>query len=1542
MTNKKVKRTGFEVAIIGMTGRFPNAKNLSEYWVNLIDGVESVTFLKDEKIPEDLKSLPNYVPCVGAVLEDKYKFDANFFGFTPNEAELLHPQSRQFLEIAWSSIEDAGYNIDNYKGRVGVFAGASSSSFWEALVQISGKLSTIGRRAARRLIDKDHLATLVAYKLGLKGPSYLISCACSTSLVAVHQACHSLISGECEMAIAGGANIGRQDPEGYMYEENMISSADGHCRAFDADANGTVGGNGVGVVVLKMLDSAIKDRDNIHAIIKGTAINNDGNRKVGYAAPSLDGQIEVINSALNMAELEPENLSYIEAHGTGTKLGDMIEVEALNEVLASSKNDSCVIGSVKSNIGHLDAAAGIAGLFKAVLMLKNKMIPPSININTPNPIISNSSSPLTLNLKPKALSNSFPNYAGVSAFGQGGTNAHVIIEEADSRLNDNPNKVNMLLFSARNEKELQNQQKNIGNYLKNNPDINISDVAYTLMVGRKSFAFRSKVMSSDINSTISTLTSDSTDFNFKKTVELKRKIVFMFSGIGSQYVGVGKDLYNNFTEFKKNIDYCCKIANTFGKNILSFINYDVDNYEYLNEQVQHPHNSHILIFVIEYALAQLLISFGIRPKFLIGYSFGEYVAACLAGVFSVEDAIKLTIKRSELISKTKKGIMVSVPLDKESLSPHLNNRISIAIENGPSSVVAGESNAIQEFIERMKSNKLMCVPLSSNYAPHSDTMDSILDEFEEILNQIKFSTPNIPIVSNTKGTFIDNDEIVKPSYWVKHIRNTVKFSDGLNELMNDNTIFIEVGIGFDLCLLGKQILKNKDKLDDILFNFIKPKSIEVDEGHYLTNKLGQLWMQGIDISWNELYKDQERYRISLPTYPFNGQVYEIKDDILGTLTTSQIKGNLRNKINDWYYTNTWKQKIITGRNLNFVETNLWLIFVDDYGVSDKLHTILKKNNQDIIFVHKGFEFCNSNNSEYTIDPTNSSHYLKLFEDIDNIRYVNLKILHLWNFKKTKRLISEIDKIEDNLNTGYFCLFYLSQALGKINNSNEVNLIVLTNNVQLVDGKDLYYPENSTIFGALKVIPDEYLNIRCCNIDYDLINTELNISRIINSVLTEIENNLPEKLVAYRNNLRWIQLVEKLEINLQKDISTKVLLDGVYLITGGLGGIGYSYAHYLAKNRNVKLIILGRSKLPERSEWEGYSDNEENNIQGKINKLIELEKLGSQVVYCQNDFSSYEETESNLNEIIQKVGEINGVIHAAGLPDGELIHLRTYESIKKIIYPKIYGTIFLDQILNNQPLHFFVNCSSLTSITGGMGQFGYTAANIFLDYFSQYSNHLQNKLYTSVCWDTWDQVGMGKKMLTELSDTSSFKYANEILQNAIKIDEGIKVIDTAILSEIPQILVSVRDFGFNNLNIDVKERSHNIEDVYEIKNTEDRKYARPELSSEYVEPKSKEEKLLADLLKNFLGYEKVGIHDNFFEFGMTSLSLIQFNNLIKKELNYDVAVVSMFEFPTILSLSEHILTYEESNQPDSFINESDDLSHDLLVNSIDLFTDEDEF
>ncbi len=883
-----------DIAIIGMACSFPGARDIDTFWQNMCQGVETINVFADNEIAKSDRAFlnqTNYVKA-GSILSGIENFDAAFFGYSPKEAETMDPQHRVFLECAWEALESAGYNSDSYQGAVGIYAGsgpntyflnnvfpgrefANCRSFFEPMNDLH---LTLGN-------EKDFLTTRVSYKLNLKGPSFNVQTACSTSLVAVHLACQALMSGECDIALAGGVSIRVPQQVGYLYQEGMIFSPDGHNRTFDAKAQGTVFGNGAGVVVLKSLNEAIADGDNIYAVIKGSAINNDGADKIGYTAPSVDGQKDVISEALAAADIDAETISYIEAHGTGTSIGDPIEIDALTQVFReyTSKKGFCAVGTVKTNVGHLMMAAGISGLIKTILSLKYKQIPPSLHFNEPNPQIDFANSPFYVNTQLSEWeTNGIPRRAGVSSFGMGGTNAHIVLEEAPKIpevVNDLDRDFHLLTLSAKSQLALHALAQRYDDYLNDHPELSLANICFTANVGRKHFNHRLALVGQSVQQIREQLNNvvkqDATlENNYQKTGT--KQIAFLFTGQGSQYEDMGLRLYETQPTFRKVIDQCDEILRSYLDIPLLEVLYVGDKSSTASDNVRLNQTAYTqpALFALEYALAELWKSWGIEPDIVMGHSVGEYVAACVAGVFNLEDGLKLIAERARLMQSLPQNgemvvVMANYELVKDAIEPY-KQQVSIAAINGPDNIViSGEQQCIQSILANLRGFKTKKLPVS--HAFHSPLMATMLADFELQAQTVAFSPPQIKLISNVTGKLI-GDEVATSTYWCQHVCSSVKFANSmvsLNQLNID--VLIEIGPNPILLGMGRQCLPEHDGL------WLPSLRSGQADWQQLLSSLGQLYTAGVRVDWEGFNQDYTHQRVELPTYPFQRQRHWLDD-----------------------------------------------------------------------------------------------------------------------------------------------------------------------------------------------------------------------------------------------------------------------------------------------------------------------------------------------------------------------------------------------------------------------------------------------------------------------------------------------------------------------------------------------------------------------------------------------------------------------------------------------------------------------------------------
>jgi amino acid adenylation domain-containing protein len=1525
---KNSEPTGLEIAVIGMSGRFPGARDLDEFWEKLKNGMECITFFSDEELekvgipPEQLED-PNYIKAKG-ILDDIEHFDAPFFDYSPSEVKLMNPQLRMFHEEAWKALENAGYCPDTYDGLIGLYAGSSSSFLWEGFSLLSGAGGDIDGFSASHLKDKDYLSTRISYKLNLKGPSFTLQTACSTSLVAIHLACRALLTGECNMALAGGVTVNLPHISGYTYQEGMINSPDGHCRSFDADARGTLAGEGLGIVVLKSLPDALADGDTIHAVIKSSALNNDGVRKVGYQAPSVEGQADVIKMAQRMGQVEPESISYIEAHGTGTALGDPVEVEALKLAFDTGKKGFCGLGSVKSNLGHPDAAAGAAGFIKTVLALKHRMIPPSLFYKKPNPRVDFENSPFYVNDQLKEWRNDeYPLRAGVSSFGIGGTNAHVVVEEAPEPVQSSGSRPwQLLLLSAKTKTALANACQNLAVHLEENPGLNLPDAAYTLQVGRKAFKYRKMLLCSSGSEAVETLSAaDPGKFQAFPVKEENRPMVFMFSGQGSQYVNMGLELYQTEPGFKKEIDHCFDV-------LTPVMGYDIknilypgrgENLEAAAEKINQFIYTSPIKFIFEYSLAKLIMKWGIKPHAMIGHSFGEYAAACLAGVFSLKDALTLVALRGRLMHELPVGAMLSVPLSEEELNTLLPEELSLAAVNGPAQcIVSGPVEATAALEEQLTQKGYECVRLRVPRAGHSHMMEPVLRTFQEKAAQLTLNKPQMPYISGLTGEWVKTEQAIDPGYWAKHLRSTIRFYNGLTELLKEkNAIFVQVGS--DRSLSNFVHLHPDTGAGNLVLNLVRHPRDEISDSRFLLDKLGQLWLNGMQPDWQAFYSEETRQRVPLPGYPFEGQRYPIEADPFRAAAEMLPGRSPARKADmaDWFYVPAWERSVLPPLKEAQPPGSQWLVFTDQSGLGKELTKRLEKEGIEAITVNPGSGFARQDDHTYTLDPTSEQDYDTLVTELQAQDSVPRRILHLWSITggsspghNNGRL--DVQRVKEAQDMGFYSLVNLTRAIGKLDAAIPFKIDVISDNLYEVTGEEALRPEKSTLLGPCRVIAREYTNIHCFHTDVVLPPQETpEFQRLVHQLVNELTSLSPDRApaAAYRGTHRWTQTFKplRLEKNEQEAQEIPGLREkGVYLVTGGLGGIGLVLARHLAETVQARLMLTGRSTFPPPEEWPELVKalDETDDRLPRLRQLLELRELGAEVAFASADVTDPDQVRDVVRRARETFGPVNGVIHAAGLPGGGMIQRNPRHMSEQVLAPKVYGTMVLDRVLKEEEMKpdFVMLCSSSNSFFPIFGQLDYCAANNFLDAFAHYKNSNGGPYTLSVNWDRWKNVGMAVAV-----EEQHKKLTGETPAGGMTAGQGAAVFDRLLAVSHPQVAVSNVDLRMmlEQLHSPPAEEEEDMVPGLEEDALSMPVHQRPELSTPYQAPEDDTQEQLADIWQRVFGISEVGINDDFFELGGDSLKAMIIAQKVRKEMAAEIPTAEFFARQTVANIAEYI-------------------------------------
>ena len=1457
------------IAIVGMACRFPGADSTERFWQNLAAGVESIAFFTDEQLRGAGVSAaeladPRYVRARG-VVSDPAEFDAGFFGYSPREAEIMDPQQRVFLECAWEAFEDAGLDPARIAGDVAVFAGVGMNTYAFNLLPDPEILDSVGSFQISIANDKDFLASRVSYKLGLRGPSLTVQTACSTSLVAAHLACQSLLAGECDAALAGGVSIRLPQETGYRHHEGAVFAPDGHCRAFDVRAGGFVGGNGAGAVLLKRLEDALRDGDPIHAVIRGSAVNNDGAVKVGYTAPSVDGQAQVIAQALAVAGVAPETVGYVEAHGTGTDLGDPIEIAALTQAFGPGAGPgSCAIGSVKTNIGHLDSAAGVAGLIKAALALERGQIPPSLHFETPNPKLELERTPFRVNDRLAAWpAGAEPRRAGVSSMGIGGTNAHVVLEEAPARgASAAPTRPWQLLpLSARGEAALAAAADRLAGHLRDHPDLDLTDAAYTLQTGRRRFDQRAFVLARTAEEAAAALESRDPE-RFAAGAGESASVVFLFSGQGSQHPGMAAGLYGSERVFREAVDHACAhLAPRLGLDLRTLLFPATAEAADAAARLERTEITQPALFVVEHALARLWMSWGVHPKAMIGHSVGEYVAACLAGVFSLEDALDLVAERGRRMGEMEPGAMLAVSLSETEVLPLLGEELSLAAVNAPRrTVVSGPAAAVERLAALLADRGVHHRRLRTSHAFHSAMMEAAVEPFTAALRRVRLRPPSIPFLSNVTGTWITPGEATDPEYWARHLRAAVRFSAGVGELLREpGRLFLEVGPGNALTTL----VREREGSPAALASLPHPNDQRSDLTFALA-ALGRLWLAGAEVDWEAFHTGERRRRSPLPTYPFERRRYWIGGT--GGIGSGGAPGReprpdlaKRPDPAGWLYAPSWKRAVPPAAPGAMDPAGCWLVF-DAAGIGERLRRV----GRDVVTVEPG-EDCAA-----------------LIAGLRAEGRYPRRIVHLWNL--------EGEGFEAAQERGFRSLVRLAQALG--GSSEPVDLCVVAAGLFDVTGAEELRPERATLLGPARVIPWELPHVSCRVVDVE---PPFDPDRL----LREIDAGpTGAPAVALRGPRRWVPDWEPVRLDGGAVAPPRLREDGVYLVTGGLGGVGSEIAKSLAVGGRARLALLGRTPLPPREEWAAERSREDFGTAIKIGRVLALEEMGAEVLTLTADVTDRAALERAIGEVRRRFGALHGVVHAAGVSGGGLIQRKTVEESERELAPRVHGALLLEDLLGGEPLDFLAVTASLGALFGEPGQVDLCAAGAFFDAFAQSRSRRPGTFVVAIDWDTWREVGMAADVRGLPEELR--RAREQALATGIAPAEGREVFARILeRAELPQVVVSTRDLGA------VGEHLRALAWGGAAAVPARAAYARPDLRSAYAAPGSPTEEALAAIWQELLGIERVGVNDNFFDLGGHSLLATQVISRVREALHAEISLEDLFAAPTVSGLAGRV-------------------------------------
>ncbi|RKF16922.1 SDR family NAD(P)-dependent oxidoreductase [Roseovarius spongiae] len=1389
MSRPAAKSSSGDIAIVGMALAVPGARDVDAFWRNLAAGVESIepqdeeTLIAAGETPARLRQ-KNYVP-VAAPLDGYADFDAEFFGFGPKEAAILDPQHRKFLEVSWQALEQAGHAPRSFGGRIAVYAGCGMGSyFYFNICSNPGLVDDVGMFLLRHTgNDKDFLSTRVSHVFDLKGPSVTMQTACSTSLVAIHHARAALMNGECDMALAGGVTIELPQGRGYLFKENEILSPDGHCHAFDHRAQGTVFGSGAGAVALRRLEDAVADGDHIWAVIRGSAINNDGAAKAGYLAPSVDGQAAAVTAALKDANVPADSIGYVECHGTGTYLGDPIEVAALTEAYRTQTQatDFCRIGSVKTNIGHLDTAAGVVSLIKTALSLHHAQIPPSLGFEAPNPTIDFETSPFRVNA---ALTDwpagAAPRRAGVNSLGVGGTNAHVVLEQAPARaVSEEPDfPFHVLCLSGRSKAALDANAAALAAHLRAHPDQPLADVAWTLKEGREGFDKRRVLVAETHEDAAALLDSADPQRIFTHDrLGARPEVVFMFPGGGAQYPGMARDLYETEPVFAEWMDRgFAHLEPQLDYDIRALWLPEPGQEEAAANALRKPSVQLPLIMITEYALAQLWMSWGVRPAALVGHSMGENTAACLAGVMRFEDCIDLVLLRGRLFDSVPAGGMLSVSLPLAELEPLIGEDLDIASVNAPGlCAVSGSNAALEELAARLESAEIDHQRVAIDIAAHSRMLAPILGEFRAFLQGLDLRPPQIPFASNRSGAPITDAQAMDPEYWVQQLRNTVHFAQCIDTLATSDRVFLEVGPGKALSSLAQ--MSEALKPGQVMSTLRHPDHAIADDAYFL-GVIGRLWACGLDADWGQIWGEARRNRVLLPGYQFQRSRYFIEPAAAAPAQEALARTE---DMSDWGYRPVWRPALAP---CEFeVASDLgppldWLIFADEAGVAQPVIDALRAGGHFMSVVRSGDSFRRRGPGDYVLSPEQGREgYEALLSALASEGRLPDRIAHFWlvTAQETYRPGSSFH--DRNMEHGFLSLLHLAQAMGGAAMPDACHLSVIANGAVQVRDEPLNHPEKACALGPVGVIPREFPNVTAALLDIELppaapprrllrraAAADDLAPRLLEDLLAEPTNDI----AALRGARRFTQALRPAPLAATPD-AAPLKQGGTYLVTGGLGGIGMAIARDLARGCAANIVLLSRSPLPERGDWDSVPST--SRAGARIAALRGIEDLGGQVMTLEADVTDIARMQEARAQILDRFGRLDGIFHAAGRIDDAPILAKDDAGVANVLAPKIGGLRVLDAVFPDGDVDLMVLFSSTSTWTRPAGQADYVAANAYLDAYAASRRGGATRV-VAIDWGVWADTGMAAQaMAARMGDTTQPQEVDAPLLAGIRTDAG---------------------------------------------------------------------------------------------------------------------------------------------------------------------------
>ncbi|MBE7381939.1 MAG: alpha/beta fold hydrolase [Leptolyngbya sp. SIO1E4] len=1475
------------IAIVGIGCRFPGAPNRDAFWHLLQNGVDAITPVPRDRWDADTFYDPDATTPgktysrEGGFLTGVDQFDPTFFGIAPREASFIDPQHRVFLEVVWTAIEDAGIQARQLSGsKTGVFVGISTNDYGQWLLsgpEVVDTYTTTG-------LASTMVANRLSYWLNLRGPSLAIDTACSSSLVAVHLACQSLRSGESEMAIAGGVNLILRPELTLGFSKLTALSPAGRCKAFDATADGFVRSEGAGAVILKPLSQAIQSGDPIYAVIRGSAVNQDG-RSNGLTAPNREAQEKVIQAAFDQAGLSPQQVDYIEAHGTGTLLGDPIEAKALGQVLGTPANGQrrIPIGSVKSNIGHTEAAAGIASLIKTALCIRHATLVPSLHFQTPNPHIPFDQLPLKVQQQREPWPTaSGKRTAGVSAFAFGGTNAHVVLEAAPEIATlqvavTRPR--HLLALSAQTPQALQAKATQFARWLRQATE-SLPDIGHTINRGRTHFSYRLAVTGCTREEVADGLTAAAGN-----PVKSDPAVVFLFTGQGSQYGGMGQQLYKTQPLFRETVDRCAEIISPYLDTPLIDVLFAAEAPDQPLHQTAYTQPA---LFVLEYALATLWQSWGIKPAAVLGHSVGEYVAACVAGILSVEDALRLVAQRGKLMqSLSVTGTMAAAFADEATVAQTLatmEEAVAIATLNGPTNtVIAGTDNGVDLALKHLKAQGIRTQVLHVSHAFHSPLMEPILPVFEHLAQQVDYAPARIPLALNVTGELLQPGDTLNAAYWRQHARAAVRFADGLQALYQQGfRCFLELGPQPVLCSMGRRCIP------DPAVVWLPTLQRKQSEWLGVISSLGRLYEQGCAVDWQAFDRPYRYQRLhGLPTYPFQRQRYwvDVPDQVAGVkpLPVSDASDPAQQEC---LYEITWKVSPLPPMS-GSLAADRWLVFKGQHGLGQALVDQLNAHGAAVTEIEPGAAFNPLTGHRGVLNPAEPDDFAALLSAIATPTGPKQQIVYLWG-------LDQSPESPEDLAAAGAGLLHLVQALVSCRQDARFQLWVVTQNAQFVGvAKELPAPMQAPLWGLGNTIALEHPEVWGGLVDLEGASSPS--QRTAADLLSHFTAQDAEDRVAFRQGQRWGARLRSLPAELPESHPTHIQSDGTYLITGGLGALGLQVAQFLIRQGAKTLMLF--SRRGERPEH--------------LSTLMAMRRSGVTVHVEAVDVAEAEEVDTLIQDIQEMLPPLRGIVHAAGtLADGLLIS-QTWQQFQAVMRPKIQGAWNLHQAVQNIPLDFFVLFSSAASLLGSPGQGNYAAANAFLDVLA-HMRRQQNLSAQTINWGPWQGEGLATQHqntmqrlnargIQSFSPEQGLRLFEQVLSQGQSLPSQVGVLQVDWGTLLPQLPTTPKPAFFTEVGAEIGIAQPNLLETLAALSIRDRaRHLQHYLQIEVAQVLGRSDTISAT--------------SNLLDIGLDSLMVMDFLGICKRDLGLTLYPREVFEHPTLAALSHYLAQELERTAP----------------------------